>query len=100
MDETCACVRNHNPFPHTIQMHHVVPRSWLKKGAVPAIPELVPLCGTAHDSVHELLNQYIHHEGRPPWNVRRRFNDYIRRLAEQAWESKSAGKMPYTTSRG
>jgi hypothetical protein len=94
----CRCVKNHNPLPHTVQTHHVVPQAWIKRGSVPAIPETVPLCGTAHDSVHELLNQYVRSNGRPPWEVLRRFSPYIRELADIAWERRPSGKVPYTTS--
>lgn len=96
----CQCVKNHNPLPHTVQVHHVVPQSWLKKGAAPTTSETVPLCGTAHDSIHQLLNEYVHHNGRPPWAVRRRFSPYLRQLAEDAWANKPSGKVPYTSSKG
>jgi hypothetical protein len=97
---TCQCVLNHNPMPMAYQVHHVVPQSWMRKGAQPSSTETVTLCGTAHDSVHDLLNQYVKHGGPPPWPVRRQYGDYIRKLAATAWDLRPNDKPPYTTSKG
>jgi hypothetical protein len=99
MDE-CLCVRNHNPKPAYYQHHHIVPQSWMAAGAKPADPEIAVLCGTAHDAVHDLLNQYVHAGGKPPWAVLRKYNGYVRGLAEVAWERRPNNKPPYTLSSG
>lgn len=97
---SCQCVHNHNPLPHTLQTHHVVPQAWIRRGSAPSTSETVSLCGTAHDSVHDLLNEYVRNNGRPAWVIRRQYSHYIRTLAEMAWENKPTGKVPYTTSKG
>lgn len=97
----CQCVLNHNPNVIYTQTHHVVPVSWVRNGGRATEPATVELCGTAHDSVHELLNEYVRNGGPPAWTIRRRFNPYVRRLAERAWPNRPMGtRPPLTTSKG
>jgi hypothetical protein len=95
-DETCACVKNHAPRPAYVQHHHVVPQSWLAQGAKPVEPEIVPLCGTAHDAVHDLLNHYVRAGGKPAWGVTRKYPRLIQKLAEQAWANRPNDSPPMT----
>jgi hypothetical protein len=96
----CQCVRNHNPVPTGTQTHHVVPQSWMKRGAAPSTSETVVLCGTTHDSVHNLLNEYVRANGIPAWPIRRQYSHFVRGLVTTAWLNKPKGKLPYTTSQG
>lgn len=107
-EEPCACVADHSPNVLFPQVHHIVPLAYVRAGATPMVPPTVPLCGTAHDNVHELLNEYVRHEGFPPWDDhlcgkkprpgRKRFNPYIRYLAAIAWAHRPSDRPPYTTS--
>jgi hypothetical protein len=97
----CQCVLNHNPNVIYTQRHHIVPESWVRAGGRAVDPATVDLCGTAHDSVHELLNEYVRNNGPPSWEARRRFNPYIRELAERAWSNRPTGtRPPLTAPRG
>jgi hypothetical protein len=100
MADPCGCVHRHVPRVIVIENHHIVPQSWLAKGAQPADPELAPLCGTAHDSVHDLLNHYVHAAGKPPWSVLVKYTPYVRGLAEIAWSHRPNEKPPYTLRSG
>jgi len=73
--------------------HHIVPRSW---DGPDVASNRVVLCPTAHTLVHELLNLYVHHGGRPPWSDRREFPVLIRRLAAKGWDGRPSDKPPYT----
>lgn len=95
---SCQCVRNHNPMPTGLQTHHVVPLAWRKRGA-PSISEAtVAVCGTTHDSIHNLLNIYVENGGPPDWPTRRQFSHYVRCLVEDAWDNRPKGKLAVTAS--
>lgn len=92
----CPCVRRHTPRPAYLQHHHVVPKSWLAKGASPADPEIAVLCGTSHDAVHDLLNHYVEGGGPPDPKTLRSYTKYVRQLAETAWAARPSEKPPLT----
>ena len=100
MADTCPCVKRHSPQPAYYQHHHIVPQSWLAQGAQPATPEIAVLCGTSHDAVHDLLNQYVHHGGSPPAATLRRYTAHVRDLAQIAWSQRPSDQPPYTTAAG
>ncbi|HET7486821.1 MAG TPA: hypothetical protein VFJ85_02765 [Acidimicrobiales bacterium] len=105
---TCACVTRHSPGVLVPHQHHVVPLSWVAAGAEPLDPPTVDLCPSSHDAVHALLNEFVRHDGVPPWEDHRcldgeqrpgraRYNPLVRRLAALAWDQRAGGrKMPYT----
>jgi hypothetical protein len=108
----CECVATHHPSVVAPQDHHIVPQSWVARGAVQI--GIVPLCGTSHDSVHSLLNEYVSHGGTPPWGDhrhpgdasgrvrmgRQRYGLLVRRLAERAWRNRPSARPPYTLAAG
>lgn len=80
---SCGCVNDHNPNPMELHRHHIWP---LYAGGPDTEDNLVWLCPTSHVNVHELLRAYEEHGGRPPWDIRKRFNYKIRTWAERGWE--------------
>lgn len=96
----CACQRWHRPQATVVQVHHVVPQSWVKAGATPAKPETVPLCGTAHDLVHDLLNRWVRAGGPILGAAPRGYPRYVVELAKTAWEHRppSGKRPPYTVA--
>lgn len=74
----CVCVADHTPEPAKTQGHHVWP-VWM---GGPDKGELEHVCGTTHDAVHEYIRALIAFwPEAPPYQVRREFTDYQRRLA-------------------
>lgn len=49
----------HSCAPLTTQRHHLFPKYLCGLLGVPYRREVVPLCGTCHDSVHHLLHHLI-----------------------------------------
>jgi hypothetical protein len=80
---TCPCVASHSPQPVDVEIHHVLPTGW---GGPDTADNRIPLCPTAHSSVHWLLAAYRRHEGTPPWEIRRRLGPYLRGVAAEGWE--------------
>lgn len=74
----CRCVTRHNPLPYLIEQHHIFPKAYQMHllGSVQH-NETVPLCGTAHNIVHAILDATLN--GQPP----PRSNAYLRGLAAQ-----------------
>jgi len=71
---TCPCVKHHCPAPAYLQRHHVLPVSW---GGKTEPSNLVEICGTAHDAVHDLLNKYVRYKaGKGKMSTRREYPAY------------------------
>lgn len=85
---TCTCVKDHNPNPMVIETHHVVPLSW---GGLRETQNQVQVCPSTHYNIHHLLNEYVHTQGNPRWDVLRHFGKMARDLARQGWESRIPG---------
>lgn len=98
MADRCKCRLVHRPRAVVTQLHHVVPTSWLRQGGTSTDPSTVPLCGTAHDLVHDLLNKYVRQGGPEAVGKPVGYGRYVRKLAEEAWAHKPPGKPPYTSS--
>ncbi len=85
-DASCPCVADHNPNPHELHEHHIVPKAW----GGPDTPEnLVVVCPTTHANVHRLLREYVKAGCTPPLDVRRRYSASTRYWAEQGWMRKA-----------
>lgn len=95
--ERCAVHRSHVPSHHNVAHHHILPKSW---GGQDVETNVVVICPTGHENVHTLLNEYVRHDGAPPWSIRMTFSVVERRLAEMAWEQRPTTNPPYTTARG
>lgn len=93
MDNACRCVSVHTPSVYVPNHHHILPQSW---GGQTVAENLVYLCGNSHAAVHQLLNQYVHHFGLPPWEVRVHYNPQVRDLAQRAWDQRPSDKPSYT----
>lgn len=77
----CVCVTEHRPAPDELHAHHVWPIS--EGGSEDG--ELLWLCPTMHVNVHELWRVFQRHEGRPPWDVLRRYSRYCRSVVRHGW---------------
>ena len=60
IERPCPCVKNHNPIPLRVELHHVYPQSEQKKryGRV-VLHDTVPLCDTAHKNVHYAITKKL-----------------------------------------
>lgn len=94
LEKECLCVGQHVPEAHALARHHILPKSW---GGATTAENLVVLCPSTHENVHQLLNLYIHAGGVPAWAVRRAYGVYARQLAQKAWDQRPSDKPPYTT---
>ena len=82
----CQCVSIHAPSVSVHVDHHVVPVEWGGRDG-----PVVILCPTADHNVHELINLYVRHGGKPPGNDLKNFSAYIKGLAAQAWANRPDG---------
>lgn len=78
----CECVADHRPRPDELHIHHTWP---LAHGGPEVEGNEIPLCPTQHVSVHEYLRALIRMSGVVPWEVRRNYSPYCRRIAEQGY---------------
>jgi hypothetical protein len=93
----CKCVAIHCPASYTTITHHILPKSW---GGQDVPENKVEVCANTHDSIHEILNQYVHLGGKPPETWLQHYNAMARRLAADAWARRPSDKPPYTTAAG
>lgn len=84
-ESVCLCSGKHVPRPHILHRHHIIPISF---GGDNARENLIDLCPTTHENVHNLLRQYKKFNGRPPGRVRKHYSDFVQRLAQEAWNGK------------
>lgn len=90
----CKCVGKHVPLPMILNVHHVVPQYY---GGETSHANLIKICPTTHDNVHELLREYDKLNGPPPGQFRKHYSKYVQTLAKIAWQAKQAGsKRPLT----
>jgi len=95
MPVTCPCVRHHCPAPAYLQRHHILPQSW---GGKTEPSNLVAICGTTHDAVHDLLNAIVKaKQGRGKYPSSRRYPAYAWQLALRAlraWQEANGDRPP------
>ena len=61
--EPCRCVKNHVPRPTSVEMHHPWPQyDQIKKHKRVVDDRTVPLCGVAHNNVHEAIRRRLRGE--------------------------------------
>ncbi len=88
--QTCLCVRDHNPNPMELHIHHVHP---LANGGSDTDENRVWLCPTAHVNVHELMRFWFRAGGRPAWEIERRYSAFVRDLAQRGYEASVASAL-------
>lgn len=88
--EPCAIHSKHIPETHLNERHHVWP---LGEGGPNIEDNLITLCATGHNNVHELLKLYKLHRAAPPYSELRRFSRGERQLAALGWERIFHGSM-------
>lgn len=94
MTDYCACVKYHTPEPTNFDRHHILPKSW---GGANTADNIAVICQTTHENIHTLLNHYVRLGGLPPWEIRSRYNSFVRDLAQRAWDQRGS-YTPYTSS--
>lgn len=99
----CRCVRKHNPMTANTNDHHVCPKSWGGNNELPNTMgdgNLVTLCPTTHENVHQLLNLCVHLGRWPTKSERLRsglnVNRYTMKIAKLGWEHRPSDKPPFT----
>jgi hypothetical protein len=86
----CVCVVDHRPRPDELHIHHIWP---LAESGPEVEANEVPLCPTMHQNVHEYLRLLKRRRGLVPWQVRRNYAPYARRLAERGYRCILAGAL-------
>lgn len=88
-----------HPTLHRNETHHNPPRSWTTDNGASAM--LWETCGTCHNEIHALLNEYLRVKGLPSWDTRRTYGPWVRERAAEAWADRRLDKpLPYTSSAG
>lgn len=67
----------------TVHRHHVWP---LGEGGPDREDNVIYVCPTGHDAIHELLREWIRNHGEPSWEIRRRYHPKERFFAKLGWE--------------
>ncbi len=80
---SCPCVTEHRPTLTIAHWHHVLPLSW---GGPDTADNRQLMCPNTHYGLHLLLNALRRYRGDVPWEYRRRFGPYARRMAEEGYE--------------
>jgi hypothetical protein len=88
----CRCVVEHNPtqLENEAEGHH----RWPKAYGGPDVPENMDwLCPTTHTKVHNLWREYARANGRPPWEILRRYSQFVRDNVAQGYaQARAAGR--------
>lgn len=59
----CKCVKRHVPKPLTVELHHLYPQAAQRKRYGKVVDSTtIPLCGSAHNNVHEALERRLRGE--------------------------------------
>ncbi len=80
-EATCLCVGDHNPNPHELHVHHIVPLAF---GGPDVASNEMPLCPTTHSNVHRAIREFDRYG-----EFRSRWNAYTRDLARRAIEGRA-----------
>lgn len=91
----CTCVGYHSPASYVPNEHHILPQSW---GGQTVPENLIFICPNTHTATHDLLNQYIHNQGRPSAEVLQHYNKLAQELAARAWAQRPSNHPPYTVA--
>jgi hypothetical protein len=69
---------------HTIHLHHIQPQA---DGGPDTQENIVAVCPTGHDAIHELLRAWNREGGKPRWPILRHYHPRERALAQQGFEA-------------
>jgi hypothetical protein len=86
----CDVHGQHQPTSHINEIHHVWP---LGAGGPNIHDNKVTVCATGHNSIHDLLNQWLKAKGDPGWDVQRHYTHWERHLAKLGYERIQRGAM-------
>lgn len=78
----------------TVHRHHVQP---LAMGGADAPENVIYVCPTGHDAIHELLRAWVRVDGEPSWEIRRHYHYVERTYARLGYERWVAAGRPGRT---
>jgi hypothetical protein len=94
-ERRCVCVTQHRPEPVILHSHHKWP---LGEGGPDISGNLLWLCPTSHNNVHELWRLMVKagKTGIPlSWREHRQFSEYVRSVVAGGYaQAKEAGQVP------
>lgn len=86
----CQVHRQHQPLSHINEKHHVWPQG---DGGPTITTNLIVVCATGHNSIHQLLDQWRKAKGDPGWSITRHYAKFERHYAELGWRRLTAQSM-------
>jgi HNH endonuclease len=90
-ERKCLCVSWHRPPPTILHSHHVWP---LGEGGPDTSENLLWLCPTTHNSVHQLWRAMVKHKGVVPTAELKSFARYTREVVTRGWaQAAEAGQV-------
>lgn len=88
--EPCLVHKNHSPFSHINECHHIWPKG---HGGPNTKDNLVVVCATGHNNIHDLIKAFQVHRGNIPYNTLRRYTFGERDLAKLGYDRITRGAM-------
>jgi len=86
----CTVHSTHQPTSHINEKHHI----WPQEYSGPTVPEnLVVVCATGHNSIHDLLAKWLKTGGDPGWDVQRHYTRGERELAKLGYDRIKRGAL-------
>jgi hypothetical protein len=91
-EKKCRCVKLHIPKANILHSHHVWPTG---EGGPNISANLLWLCPTTHNNVHELWRLFKKNKGVVPYDTLNDFSRYTRGVVQRGWaQAVAAGREP------
>jgi hypothetical protein len=81
--QPCQVHKRHSPPTHVNEIHHIWP---LGNDGPNVLGNKVTVCATGHNSIHQLLAEWLRLDAKPSWLFRRRYTSGERMLAQLGYE--------------
>jgi hypothetical protein len=88
--EPCSVHAAHKPTSHVNEIHHVWP---LGQGGPNRADNRVVVCGTGHNSIHQLIAEYLTMKGAVPYSLLKQYTMGERQLAKLGYDRITRGAM-------
>ncbi len=88
--QPCAVHGGHKPTSHVNEIHHVWP---LGQGGPNVAANRVVVCGTGHNSIHQLIDEYLQTKGVVPYSLLKQYTVGERQLAKLGYDRITRGAM-------
>lgn len=79
----CEVHATHKPTSHVNEIHHIWPKG---AGGPDILANEVVVCATGHNSIHNLINEWLKAGAEPLWDVQRHYSRTERYLARLGYE--------------